>query len=144
MHAVNEINHLLKALDRFNAQVMVALDNEALTEFARILRGTPVAHWVETREGIAGQIHAFMVTPQEEWSIRWPDRLTRTALALAAWQLSQDLSNLLSELRKSERLRPPADPHGLRVLASEAVADLLQTQRGASLWPQPLGSPFLD
>lgn len=65
---------------------MFALDNEALTEFARAMRGTPVDKWLAMRGQIIGEIHAFIASPQAEWPQRLPDRLTRTTLALAAWR----------------------------------------------------------
>jgi phytoene dehydrogenase-like protein len=121
MHAVHEINHLLKAIGRFNAQVFVALDNDALTEFARTFRGITTEKWLAMRDEFAHEIPVFIATPQEDWWTRWPDRLTRTALALAAWQLSSDLELLLSEIQDSDRLRNPLDPAWMRDLASEAV-----------------------
>ncbi|QLH50266.1 MAG: hypothetical protein HWD57_11085 [Candidatus Accumulibacter cognatus] len=144
MYAVHEINHLLKALNRFNAQVMVALDNEALTEFARAFRDTPTAKWLALRDEFSHEIPVFIATPQEEWWARWPDRLTRTALALAAWQLSSDLEILLSEIQDSDRLRNPLDPAWMRDLASKAVDEFALIRRFSCLWPAQLGSPFVD
>lgn len=144
MLAVHEINHLVKALRRFNAQVFVALDNEAMTEFARVFRGMTTAKWLAMRDEFAHEIPVFIATPQEEWWARWPSRPARTALALAAWQLSSDLELLLSAIQERDQLRNPLDPAWMRDLASEAVLDLLLIRRASCRWPAQLGSPFVD
>lgn len=144
MLAVHEINHLLKALRRFNAQVFVALDNDAMTEFARVFRGMTTAKWLAMRDELAHEIPVFIATPQEEWLTRWPNRPARTALVLAAWQLSSDLELLLSEIQERDQLRNPLDPAWMRDLASEAVSEFHQIRRASCLWPAQLGSPFED
>lgn len=144
MHAVHEINHLLKALNRFNAQVMVALDNEALMEFARAFRGTPTAKWLALRDEFSHEIPVFIATPQEEWWTRWPNRLTRTGLALAAWQLSSDQELLLSEIRDNDQVPLRHNPSWMRDLASKAVDEFALIRSASCLWPAQLGSPFVD
>lgn len=144
MLAVHEINHLLKALRRFNAQVFVALDNDALTEYARAFRGITADRWLAMRDEFAHEIPVFIATPQSEWLDRWPDRLARTGLALAAWQLASDLEFLLSGIQERDQLRNPLNPAWMRDLASEAVASFALIQRASCSWPAQLGSPFVD
>lgn len=139
---MHEIAHTTKALDLFCARAMAILDNEALTELAREVRPLAVKEWREWRERHAGSIAEFMATPSDQWTTRYPDRLSRTTLALAAWQLSQDLSILLGEIRVADEPLQRLDPGWIQSLASESVLSFLVAQRSASLWPGQLGSPF--
>ncbi|MDP2805356.1 MAG: hypothetical protein Q8O24_05385 [Gallionellaceae bacterium] len=141
---MHEITHAVKSLDLFCGQAMFALDNEALTEFARTFRPMPVADWLAMREKMMPLITEFMETPQAEWFQRWPVRLERTMLALAAFQLAREASLQLDAIREVDQAINRMTAGWQRQFASEAVTALFLCKQSAFLWPFEIGSPFQE